>query len=267
MASLFDPLVDFYDAARPTYPDELFTALAGFTQPLSGARIVEVGAGTGIATRALRSRGALVLPVDHGAAMLARLQERSPAFPTAVRADAHQLPVRSGWADLVCYAQAWHWTDPPRATAEAARVLRPGGALAVWWNLVQFHGIDWLESQHDRLAAANPAWDRNDRRDRDWRGEFGDLGWSVETAASSWTRSLPVDEYLAWMQSKSYVGAIPDSRRAAFLEGERESLLRTFPSGVVVEPFVTELYVARPPATESTGATSSAESIGSVGGD
>ncbi len=249
MASLFDPLVDFYDAARPTYPDELFTALVEFTRPLPGSRIVEVGAGTGIATRALRSRGALVLPVDHGAAMLARLQERAAAFPTAVRADAHQLPVRSGWADLVCYAQAWHWTDPPRAAAEAARVLRPGGALAVWWNLVQFHGVDWLESQHDRLAAANPAWDRGDRRDRDWIGEFEDLGWTVATAASSWTRSLPLDEYLAWLQSKSYVGAIPDSRRAAFLDSERASLLGTFPDATVVEPFVTELYVARPPTS------------------
>ncbi len=253
MASLFDPLVDFYDAARPTYPDELFTALVEFTRPLQGARVVEVGAGTGIATRALRSRGALVLPVDHGAAMLARLQERSAAFPTAVRADAHQLPVRTGWADLVCYAQAWHWTDPPRAAAEAARILRPGGALAVWWNLVQFHGVDWLESQHDRLAAANPAWDRGDRRDRDWVSEFEDLGWTVATAASSWTRDLPVDEYLAWLQSKSYVGAIADSGRAAFLDTERASLLRSFPDGTVVEPFVTELYVARPSVTAGRG--------------
>jgi SAM-dependent methyltransferase len=253
MTSLFDPLVDFYDAARPTYPEALFTQLAQLTRPLTGARVVEVGAGTGIATRALRSHGAYVLPVDHGAAMLARLQERAAASPTPVRADAHQLPVRSGWADLVCYAQAWHWTDPPRATAEAARVLRPGGALAVWWNLVQFEGVDWLERQHERLAVANPQWDPVNRRDQDWAGELRGLGWTVETATSSWSRTLAVDRYLDWMQSKSYVAAIPAAERAAFLTSERASLLQAFPDGVIAEPFATELYVARPPTAPAGG--------------
>lgn len=245
MTSLFDPLVDFYDAARPSYPDQLLTSLADLTQPLSGARIVEVGAGTGIATRALRSRGAAVLPIDHGAAMLARLQQRGDAFPTAVRADAHELPVRSGWADLVCYAQAWHWTDQPRATAEAARVLRPGGALAVWWNLVQSEGVDWLDRQHTRISDANPHWDWSERHERDWVAEFKALGWSVRTATCRWIRSLPVEDYLVWMRSKSYVSAIEGAALEKFLCDERASLLEAFPDGEVVEPFATELYVAR----------------------
>lgn len=251
MTSLFDPLVDYYDAARPSYPDALFDSLAVLTQPLDGARIVEVGAGTGIATRALRERGALVLPVDHGAAMLARLQQRGAAFPTAVQADAHRLPVHTGWADLVCYAQAWHWPDPARATAEAARVLRAGGALAVWWNVVQVAGIDWLQSQVDRLAAANPGWDPGYRHDRDWEGEFAELGWRLETATCRWTRTLSIADYLTWMQSKSYVAAIDEDARRAFLLSEQASLEMAFPDGTVTEPFITELYVARPGAGRS----------------
>ncbi len=252
MTSLFDPLVDFYDAARPSYPDALFGDLERLAQPLAGARVVEVGAGTGIATRALRSRGAIVLPVDHGAAMLARLQARDAAFPPAVRADAHALPVRDGWADLVCYAQAWHWPDFQRATSEAARVLRPGGALAVWWNLVQADGVDWLASQHERLQAANPGWGWGAHHDRDWAVEFASLGWPVQTASRKWTRSLTVDDYLIWMRSKSYVAAIGGERLQAFLDAEEASLREAFPGGTVVEPFVTELYVTHPQASGSS---------------
>ena len=251
--SLFDPLVEFYDAARPEYPDAHFDALEEISQPLSGARVVEVGAGTGIATRALRRRGAVVLPVDHGAAMLRRLRSRGDEFPQPVQADAHALPVRSGWADLVCYAQAWHWTDPERACAEAARVLRPEGALAVWWNLVPAEGLDWLDRQHSRIEAANPGWIRGEHHNRPWAAEFASFGWSVETAVTEWVRTLPLEDYMVWMHSKSYVAAIGkrngDAALEEFMAAERASLLEAFPDGEIVEPFVTELYVVRPPAT------------------
>ncbi len=257
MTSLFDPLVEFYDAARPEYPDAHFDALAELTQPLAGARVVEVGAGTGIATRAMRRRGAVVLPVDHGAAMLHRLQARGGAFPTAVQGDAHALPVRSGWADLVCYAQAWHWTKLEPACAEAARVLRPGGALAVWWNLVPPEGLDWLDRQLSRIETANPGWIRGQHHDRPWVAEFASLGWSVHTAVTSWVRTLPIEDYMVWMHSKSYVAAIAELSGSAALEEvlaeERASLLEAFPDGRIVEPFVTELYVVRPPGATARG--------------
>jgi SAM-dependent methyltransferase len=214
--------------------------------------VVEVGAGTGIATRALRRRGAVVLPVDHGAAMLRRLQSRGADFPSPVQADAHALPVRTAWADLVCYAQAWHWTVPQRACAEAARVLRPGGALAVWWNLVRPDGLDWLDRQHSRIEAAHPGWARGEHHNRPWAAEFAALGWSVQTAITPWVRTLPLEDYMVWMQSKSYVSAIAtlhdDAALADFMTAERASLLESFPDGEIVEPFVTELYVVRPPA-------------------
>lgn len=255
--SLFDPLVEFYDAARPQYPAAHYDALAELSRPLSGARIVEVGAGTGIATRALRERGAVVLPVDHGAAMLRRLQSRAAAFPSPVQADAHALPVRSGWADLVCYAQAWHWTDPARACEEAARVLKPDGALAVWWNLVRPEGLDWLDRQHSRIEAGNEGWIRGEHHNRPWAAEFASFGWSVQTTETHWVRTLALEDYMVWMHSKSYVAAIGERRGAAALEdfmtAERASLLEAFPDGQIVEPFVTELYVVRPSTASAVG--------------
>ncbi len=243
--SPFDPLVDAYDAARPTYPDELYDALDRLAGPLAGALVVDVGAGTGIATRALLARGARVLALDIGPAMLRRLRDRTPDALGPVVADGSRLPLPDATADLVCYAQAWHWMDVDAGTAAAAAVLRPGGALACWWNDVDAENETWWRAQQDRLEMWNTAYTRG-YRDTDYAGRLEATGRfaSVETFETSWTRELDIDTYETWLRSKSYVAALGD-RLDDFVAAERASLTAAFPTGVVREPFRTWLAVAR----------------------
>jgi SAM-dependent methyltransferase len=243
----FDPLVDAYDAARPSYPDALFDDLQRLAaRPVEGADVIEVGAGTGIATRALLERGARVVPVDLGPAMLGRLRARTPGIPV-LRADAEALPLRAAVADLVCFAQAWHWVRVPVAAAEAARVLRPGGALAVWWNDVDAEDERWWQRQQDRLEAMSPGYRREYRTrpfgtELRWTGHFTE----VVTLGGRWSRQIDIETYLTWLRSKSYVAAIGPGL-ADFLDAERRSMLRAFPDGIIEEPFRTLLVVARRP--------------------
>ena len=241
--SRFDPLAEAYDAARPTYPSGLYDDLERLTRPLSGATVVEVGAGTGISTRGLVARGAQVYATDHGELMLRRLRSHPGAAP-AVVADAHALPYRDGVADLVCYAQAWHWVRVPEAAVEVARVLRAGGWLACWWNDETAVGQPWWEAQQERLEAANPTYHRDYRaapplRDLGATGLFA----PAEIAATTWSRELDVETYLVWLGSKSYVAAL-GSALPAFMAAERASVSAAFPAGVVHETFRTTLYVA-----------------------
>lgn len=105
-------------------------ALARCPVPLAGASVVDVGAGTGAATRAALACGAArVVAVDGAFGMLA---VDVPARPPCAVADARALPLRSGVFDAVVAAFSInHLDDPVRALAEAARVLRPGGAIVV----------------------------------------------------------------------------------------------------------------------------------------
>ena len=230
----FESLVDDYDAARPRYPAALFDRVA------PAGRVLELGAGTGIATGELAAR-ADVVATDLGPRMLGRLRAHLPTVPGVVcRAEA--LPFAAGSFDLVCGAQMWHWVDVPSGAAEVVRVLRPGGRLALWWNEVAADDSPWWRAQQDRLEAGNPRYTRAYRRtDHGAALMATGLFASVEPWSTSWQRTLDWPLYERWLRSKSYVQALPDVEQ--FLSAERASLLATFPDGRIVEPFATSLWV------------------------
>src|SRR5512132_3933768 len=88
---------------------------------LRGVRVLEGGAGTGIATRVLLQRGAKTVAFDIGIGVLTRAMRWMPGL-TCVVADGAAMPFHDGCADLLCFAQSWHWLDERRRATEAARV-------------------------------------------------------------------------------------------------------------------------------------------------
>ena len=235
-ATAFEGVVADYDAGRPTYPSSLYEALP----PLSGRRVLELGAGTGLGTAGLLGAGADVVASDLGPRMLGRLHARHPGT-SAVVARAEALPFAGAVFDGVCGAQMWHWVDVAAAAAQVQRVLRPGGWLALWWNDVAAEGEPWFEAQQDRLEAASPGYARG-YRDRAYDDELREHFAQVTTWTGTWSRTLDLPTYERWLRSKSYVQALPDLE--AVLAAERASLLAAFPDGRVVEPFEVRLVLA-----------------------
>ena len=133
----FGPVADAYDRARPSYPEEAVRWLTG-----SGSSMVlELGAGTGKLTEVLHQTGNELLATDPLPEMLARLKKKVPV--QHVVATAEHIPMRSRSVDVVVSGQAFHWFDHARALPEIARVLRPGGVIALVWNTYDT-GIPWV---------------------------------------------------------------------------------------------------------------------------
>ncbi|MEO3978926.1 methyltransferase domain-containing protein [Streptomyces sp. CAU 1734] len=243
-ARSFDPAAARYDAARPGYPQALLDAVEELTgRPIRGSRVVDVGAGTGISTRLLHARGARVTAVEPGPGMAAQFRRGLPSVPL-VRGIGDALPLAAGSADLITYAQSWHWTDPARSIPEALRVLAPGGALALWWNIAD-RDVPWIREQAARLAArftdsahgAPPAARR-----------FPDELPS-HTRTVRWSRTVPLAVHLENLGSHSLFLTVGQETAADFLDRERAELLAAFPGGTVREEYETELAVTIRPGT------------------
>jgi SAM-dependent methyltransferase len=129
----FGSVAEEYERYRPGYPKELVPlVVAAADGPVE--RAIEVGAGTGKATRVVAGAGIAVTAVEPDPAMLAVLRRECAGLPvTAVQATFEALdPGDLGTFDLLYAAAAWHWTDPQQRWTRAAALLRPGGAVAVF---------------------------------------------------------------------------------------------------------------------------------------
>ncbi|MHA6762310.1 class I SAM-dependent methyltransferase [Streptacidiphilus sp. PAMC 29251] len=241
LSSSFGAVAADYQAARPSYPQSLFDAIEELSgRPLKGAQVLDVGAGTGIATRLLHGRGAEVVAVEPTPGMAAQLHLSSPELPL-VRGDGHALPFADGSVDLVTYAQAFHWTTPEKSVPEARRVLRRGGALALFWN-IKDRSQGWPMEQEQRMIAACPKYHGYGAVNSSGP-DLARLMPRTGRAVLHWSRRIPVDLSLADLGSRSYVAVLEPARRAEVLAAEREALLAVFPDGVVVEQFDLDLTV------------------------
>ena len=128
MAESFGTDAERYDRARPSYPDPLVRRIVAASP---GPDVLDVGIGTGIAARLFRAAGCRVLGVDPDERMAA-VARRSGLEVEVARFEAWDPAGRN--FDTVIAAQTWHWVDPVAGAVKAARVLRPGGRLAVFWN-------------------------------------------------------------------------------------------------------------------------------------
>jgi SAM-dependent methyltransferase len=145
----FGSVAELYDRARPEYPPAVFDDIAALARLERGARLLEIGPGTGKATAELTRRGYAVTAI-----------ELSPELAEVARRNVPQAEIEigdfEGWEpeqadfDAVVAFTAFHWVDPELRYAKAARLLHSAGALAV----VHTHHVRnddpfWLESQED----------------------------------------------------------------------------------------------------------------------
>jgi SAM-dependent methyltransferase len=248
----FDTVADLYDAVRPTYPAALFEAIAAEAAIEPGDWALEVGCGSGQATRGLLELGLTVTALDPGPALIFNARRRYAGveavdFVTAPF-EAWSTPARA--FRLVASAQAWHWIDPDIAFAKAAHTLEPGGVLAVFGNVP-------LPAPPELLARLAPIFARHPPElwgppPESWylpegpvAGLFAASG-RFEPAAHRvfpWTWRKSLAEHLDFLRSRSDYQMIPGERREALLSDLAAALADQPPELAI--GYEAHLYLAR----------------------
>jgi SAM-dependent methyltransferase len=242
---LFDVAAEQYDAARPSYPAGVYDLLDGASGGLAGKSVADGGAGTGIVSRQLIGRGARVVAFDPGSGMLRRAIAHSPQLPVVV-ADGAQVPFRSSSLEVICFGQSWHWLNQELGAQEAARVLRPGGWWAAWWNHPWADSESWFDDYYVLLETRCEGFSRH-QRNVDWCSEaIANLGLfqGLQRHIVAWERRVSVEHWLTDLVSHSYVIDLAEPDRTRLLIDVNSILRKRFLDGAMIVPYQTRLWMA-----------------------
>ncbi|MFI5729688.1 class I SAM-dependent methyltransferase [Kribbella sp. NPDC051587] len=244
----FGSVAETYEQFRPGYPDELLgvvTAYAG--EPIRTA--LEIGAGTGKATRVFARGGIAVTATEPDAAMLAVLRKHLPATVTAVQGAFEDLPLDTSY-DVVYSAAALHWTNPDGRWERMAALVRPGGVFTSFASPIQLADLELREAA--RVARA-PYLETDDvpspdprppaERPMEWPGsELLESEWFTDVRQTVVERrlTLSAQDYIGHLSTVSaYVLLEPAVRDEVF-----RLVLEVLPETVEIDAEVT-VHLAR----------------------
>ena len=211
-ARSFDRVAGAYQSARPSYPA---AAVEWVLDAAPGRRVVDLAAGTGKLTEVLVAAGADVTAVEPLANMRAELEKALPAV-RAMDGTAERMPLPDGSADAVFVGQAFHWFDAPAALAEIARVLVPGGALGLVWNL-RDERVPWVAELTAALRGAADVLSVS--RGISERPLESDRFTALERREFPNPVSFDRARLREWAASTSRIAVLPEAEREAALDG------------------------------------------------
>jgi SAM-dependent methyltransferase len=255
--SLYGSDADGYAAGRPDYPAEVYETLTDRCGLGPGARVLEIGPGTGLVTRHLLDAGARVAAVEPDPAMAAYLTAHFGARAEVIVGTFEHAELDHDAFDLAVAACSFHWVDHAVGIPKLGRVVRPGGWIALWWTIFDdpeqenpFRAL--LEA---RVGEEDPGGQRHTRWHLDTaarRDDLHRLGGFTDVTAELLHWAADMDA----ARLRALYGSLIKIRRRPAQEQQRvlaavEAAAASFPGGTVRHPFMTIVYTARASASEN----------------
>jgi len=243
----FSSRVDNYARYRPGYPPQAIDLLRERCGLGPGARVADLGSGTGILTELLLASGAEVFAVEPNDGMRAAAEAQLGHYPRfhSVKGTAESTTLAAASVELLVAGQAFHWFDPQRARSEALRVLRPGAWAALLWNERPPELTPFLADYEALLKRHAPEYTRitASRADAGTMREF--LGAAMEVRAFANQQILDFEGLKGRLMSSSYAPEPGDPHYEPMIALLREVFARHERDGRIVMPYSTLVYFSQ----------------------
>ncbi len=250
----FDSVAEVYDRARPGYPPQLFADILTFAGCRGTPRVLEVGAGTGKATRGLVEAGCPVVAIEPGANMAAVARRNLAGAPVEfIESTFEDVTLAPETFDIVCAATAWHWVDPAVGLRKVHQSLRPGGVMAIFGH-VQVRGEvepDFFVVTQEIYQRLTDLWSDDpgpwrhsvpDRHEAELRAS--PLFTGVTAVQYDFDQVYDAQAYALLLRSYSNVIALEAGRRERLI-AELCALIDSDFGGTITRPLVVRLVMGR----------------------
>ncbi|KAK0463935.1 S-adenosyl-L-methionine-dependent methyltransferase [Desarmillaria tabescens] len=220
---------ELYDRARPSYQSNALSAIREAVKASPPFNVVDIGAGTGLFTKALLKHTDFSSTIKELRAMEPSAGMRDIFVKTvedervSVREGTFDTTnIEDGWADLVTIAQAFHWCpDFDAASAEFARILKPNGIVAIIWNVADRDAARWVAQLRAQVEQHEPAGTPQQRQNL-WRNAFDTESYKKAfqpPVEKTWAYTLPCDVSLAVDRATttSYIQNLPADAKSKVL--------------------------------------------------
>ena len=226
-----------YDDARPSYPSAVVRRIIHRAELKADSRILEVGAGTGKASVLFAKRGYNILCIEPGVQMGEILRSKLAPYPKAkvLTTTFEEWPEKRSQFDLVISAQAFHWIDPEVGYPKSAKALKPGGWIALFWNLPNDpeDGIyNEIQKVYRRAAPdmgrrqQNKSLTQEVEEMRERMATFGEYFPERFIYRTAWRKRYTAEAYLRLLGTYSDHIALPATRRQKLFDGIRRVIER-----------------------------------------
>lgn len=244
----FSDRVENYARYRPSYPPELVRLLESECGLGEGAKVADVGSGTGILSRLLLEHGAYVYGIEPNREMREAAERLLSGYEGFVSVDgtAEDTTLPNDSVDLVTAGQAFHWFDREAARREFGRILTPGGVVAIVWNSPLYEASAFMRDYRRILEEFGKDWERVTHLGIDKQTlipSFAEGGLAARTLGNRQT--LDLEALKGRLLSSSFVPG-PDEPQSVPMLEELEKVFEARQSGgEVVFEYETRVFYGR----------------------
>ncbi len=249
---VFGEIAELYDRARPEYPQQVAADIIEWAGISNEARLLEIGCGTGKATRLFAPLGHHLTCLDPAAGMLDVARRSCGSYPNVsfVEARFEDWELPQELFDIAYSAQAFHWIDPEIGPRRVFESLQPGGTFALFWHHQERRDSELgkqIDAAYDEFAPDLRSPAPGVHSTHRWWDVVADseLFTDLEKREYPWMAEYDADTWIELLQTHSDHRALPDDRRQQLLAAVHDAIERN--GGVHRFRTVTEMILARKP--------------------